>query len=97
MYAKAKFYDKRPIPLVAIEDFKKILRVGDEFNIKILVQISDKKERLMPYHCKIAAKYPHFISMKDGRSMSYVELMTRSGWWSRFSYIYYSEEGEPQW
>lgn len=97
MYAKSKIYGKRPIPLVAIRDFKDLMRVGDEFNIKVLIQVSDKKEVLQPYHCKVAKKYPHFALMEDGKSISYFELMTRSGWWNRFKSFYYSEGGDAQW
>lgn len=94
MYARSKFYDKKPIPLVAIREFKELMRVGDEYNIKIPVQVSDKKEVLQPYHCKVAKKYPHFALMEDGSSISYFELMTRSGWWNSFKSFYYDDTGE---
>lgn len=82
--------DKMPIPLEAIEDFKKTLWVDAYFKLTKKVDgamgIPAKK---IVYDFYIKSLNPHIVVGRDGSSLSYAELMQQCGWWEQHKWEYF--------
>ena len=82
--------NKMPIPLEAIEDFKKTLWVDAYFRLEKEVQGSAwEAKQKVKYDFYVKYINPYIVVGRDGSSLQYADLMIQSGWWNKHKWKYF--------
>lgn len=85
--------NKMPIPLEAIEDFKKTLWVDAYFKLERIEEGSTwKSKKITRRDFYVKTINPHIVVGRDGSSVLYPELMIQSGWWERNKWKYFGSD-----
>lgn len=89
--------NKMPIPLEAIEDFKRTLWIGAHFTVeKTIAGSGASPQKTFKHDFCVKSIKPYIAVATDGSSIQYSDLMLQSGWWDRNKWKYFGNERKPK-